>query len=438
MQPYTYRPITRHNIHKYPQYTQLNADQKETIQTVSAVFPFRANRYVIDHLINWENIPGDPIFQLTFPQRGMLRDEEREQVRRALDSGDNSQQMEVIHKIRMQHNPHPAGQQKHNVPKLGGERIPGVQHKYPETVLYFPVQGQTCHAYCSYCFRWAQFIGDQDLKFAARSPEQLVTYLHGNHQVTDVLFTGGDPATMKTKLLRQHIEPLLDPSLEHIQTIRIGTKALAYWPYRFVTDPDADDLIRLFEEIVASGRHLAIMAHFSHYREMEPAIVQEAIRRLRDIGAEIRMQAPLIRQVNDTPDVWVTMWRTGVKLGMIPYYMFVSRDTGPQDYFEVSLARAWQIFRSAYSQVSGLGRTVRGPVMSASPGKVVVNGIATIREQRVFVLQFLQGRDPNWVGRPFMAHFDPAATWLTDLKSAFAEEFPHQQQFGSVGEESTA
>jgi hypothetical protein len=27
-----------------------------------------------------------------------------------------------------------------------GRPLPGLQHKYPETVLFFPRQGQTCHA----------------------------------------------------------------------------------------------------------------------------------------------------------------------------------------------------------------------------------------------------------------------------------------------------
>ena len=53
-------------------------------------------------------------------------------------------------------------------PAGDGGPIPGIQHKYRETVLFFPRQGQTCHAYCTYCFRWPQFVGlDDDLKFAA-------------------------------------------------------------------------------------------------------------------------------------------------------------------------------------------------------------------------------------------------------------------------------
>ena len=33
---------------------------------------------------------------------------------------------------------------------------------------------------------------------------------------------------------------------DHVQTIRVGTKALTYYPYRFLTELDADDLIELF------------------------------------------------------------------------------------------------------------------------------------------------------------------------------------------------
>ena len=63
--------------------------------------------------------------------------------------------------------------------------------------------------------------------------------------IRDVLFTGGDPMVMTTKQLERYIHPLLqDPTLDHLRTIRIGTKSLAYWPYRYVTNDDADDLLR--------------------------------------------------------------------------------------------------------------------------------------------------------------------------------------------------
>jgi KamA family protein len=296
-----------------------------------------------------------------------------------------------------------------------------MQHKYRETVLFFPAPGQTCHAYCTYCFRWAQFVGIDELKFASGQAVTLTNYLRGHPEVSSVLLTGGDPLVMKTRVLRRYVEPLLDPRLEHVSSIRLGTKSPAYWPQRFVTDGDADDLLRLFEEVERAGRHLALMAHFSHPREMTTPVAREAIRRIKSTGAVVRCQAPLIRHVNDSADCWAEMWKTQVRLGAVPYYMFVERDTGPKHYFAVPLARALDIFDHAYRRISGIGRTVRGPSMSAMPGKVLVDGVTTINEQKVFVLKFLQGRNPDWAGRPFFARFDPRATWLDELRPAFGE-----------------
>ena len=182
----------------------------------------------------------------------------------------------------------------------------------------------------------------------------------------------------------------------------------------------------LFGEVIASGRNLAVMAHFSHPRELEPPVLAEAVRRIRDTGAVIRTQAPLIRSINDDPAAWRQMWRTQVRMGMIPYYMFVERDTGPQDYFAVPLARGYEVFRDAYQGVSGLARTVRGPSMSATPGKVCVDGVTEVAGIKVFVLHMIQARNPGLVGSPFFARFDPGACWLTDLEPVFADRFPFE------------
>jgi len=362
-----------------------------------------------------------------FPQPDMLPRTDVARMADLLSAGAPEPQVRAAaHEIRMRLNPHPAGQLLLNAPSLDGRPLSGLQHKYAETVLFFPKQGQTCHAYCAYCFRWAQFVDEPELKMATDHIGTLVSYLRQHREVSSVLITGGDPMIMSAEVLRRYIEPLLAADLDHVESIRIGTKSLAYWPQRYVTDPDADATLRLFEEVVGSGRTLALMAHCSHPRELEPSVAAEAIRRVRDTGAVIRTQAPLIRSVNDDAATWRAMWRTQVRAGMVPYYMFVERDTGPQDYFAVPLARAHEIFRDAYAGVSGLGRSVRGPSMSATPGKVCVDGVADVAGLRVFVLRMLQARDPDLVGRPFFARFDPRATWLTDLEPVFADRFPYE------------
>ncbi len=389
---------------------------------VARVLPFRTNRYVVDELIDWARVPDDPMFQLTFPQPEMLVPSDRASLARAEETGDAAALEATVRAIQRRLNPHPAGQVTHNVPTLNGRPLDGLQHKYRETVLFFPSQGQTCHAYCSYCFRWPQFVGLDGLKFASSETDDLIAYLRAHPGVTSVLVTGGDPMIMRAPLLRRYIEPLLAANLPSLASIRIGTKSVAYWPHRFVEDDDSDDVLRLFEEVVRRGKTLALMAHYSHPRELATPLARRALARILATGAVVRCQAPLIRHVNDDARAWSELWRTEVQLGAVPYYMFIARDTGARRYFEVPLAQAWEIYRDAVSSVSGLARTVRGPSMSATPGKVVVDGIAEIRGDKVFALRLLQARDPSWVGRPFFARFDPAAAWLDDLRPAFGEE----------------
>lgn len=402
---------------------KLTEEQRFEMRVVASVLPFRVNQYVIDELINWDDVPNDPIFQLTFPQRGMLDPADYDLMAQALrDDLPRAEITKLAREIQARLNPHPAGQQEMNVPMLDEEPLEGMQHKYRETVLFFPSQGQVCHSYCTFCFRWAQFVGNKELRFASNEAESLHRYLEEDKNITDLLITGGDPMVMKTRHVVSYLEPLLKPELDHLQTVRIGTKALTFWPQRFVTDDDAEELLELFTKLVDAGKHIAIMAHFNHWREMETPIVREAIRRIRATGAVIRAQAPLVQHINDDPDVWVRMWRTQVRLGIIPYYMFVERDTGAKRYFEVPLVRAYEVYRQAIQQVSGLARTARGPSMSAGPGKVEIQSVIELNGEKVFVLRFIQGRNPDWVQRTFFAEYDENATWYDDLVPAFGEE----------------
>ncbi|MGD8414671.1 MAG: lysine 2,3-aminomutase [Candidatus Latescibacterota bacterium] len=406
-----------------PQIKVLTEEERFDLEVVGRVLPFRVNNYVTDELIDWSAVPDDPIFQLTFMQKGMLESHQYDRMADALRKELPKEEIDALaSEIRLQLNPHPAGQMTANVPILDEEPVPGLQHKYRETCLVFPSNGQTCHAYCTFCFRWPQFVGMTDLKFATDESNRFQDYLRDHREVTDVLLTGGDPMIMSARNLRTYIEPLLGEGFEHIQTIRIGTKSLSYWPYRYLADKDSDEVLALFERVIASGKHLALMAHFSHWIELGTPAVKEAIRRIRSTGAEIRTQSPLIKHINDDADVWVRMWQEQVRLGCIPYYMFVERETGAKNYFEVPLWRALDIYRNAIQRVSGLARTARGPSMSAFPGKVAIDGIAEVRGEKLFVLRFLQARDPDYVKRPFFAKFDPDATWFTELRPAFGRK----------------
>ena len=427
-----YRAYTLSNFRKIPQISLLTEEQKFVIEVVGTVLPFKTSNYLINELIDWDNFEKDPFFILNFPQKDMISEKHFDKIAGLLKgNADRMTIRKATDRIRMELNPNPAGQQC-NVPEFEGKRLNGIQHKYRKTILVFPAQGQTCHSYCTFCFRWPQF-ALSDFKFSLKDAGLMVRYLEAHPEISDVLFTGGDPAIMRTSHFEYYINAILESKASHVRSIRIGTKALTYWPYRFTTDSDAPELLQLFEKVIKRGINVSVMAHFNHPRAMQTDAAKEAISNLRNVGVQIRSQSPILKNINDKPALWSEMWREQVNLGIIPYYMFIARDTGAQDYFAVTLDRAWKIYTEAYRNVSGLCRTVRGPSMSCDPGKVHVVGVAKIQNEKVFVLKFIQARDEHWTNQPFFAKFDPDAIWFTDLVPAFGkEEFFFEEKLGNV------
>jgi len=429
--------VTLTNLRKLPQIENFSEEQIFEMEVVGNVLPFKANNYVIEQLIDWNNVPGDSMFNLTFPQKHMLKTEHYDMMASILKNNpDRKEIQEMANKIRLELNPHPAGQMELNVPMLkDGTKLYGMQHKYKETCLFFPSQGQTCHAYCSFCFRWPQFVGMDEMKFAMKEGDDLAQYVKEHPEISDILFTGGDPMIMKASLFATYIDKLLDADLPNLKTIRIGTKALSYWPYKFTSDNDHEETLETFRRIKSKGIHVALMGHFNHLAELKTDSVKLAIEKVRETGVQIRTQSPLLTNINDDANMWAQMWQKQVELGCVPYYMFVVRDTGAQHYFGVSLVKAHEIFQQAIQKVSGLARTVRGPSMSATPGKVQVDGIAEINGTKVIVLRMLQGRNPEWVNRPFFAKYDENAIWLDDLKPAFEDKFFFEDELKQIKEQ---
>ncbi|TLX77695.1 4Fe-4S cluster-binding domain-containing protein [Labilibacter sediminis] len=429
-----YQTYTLHNFKNIPQIKKLSEDDILSIEVVGNVLPFKTNNYVVDELIDWDNFRTDPMFILNFPQKNMLQEEDFNHMASLIKSDADKETLRTeANIIREKLNPHPAGQLEYNVPELDGVKLSGVQHKYNETMLFFPTQGQTCHAYCTFCFRWPQFTNMNDLKFSMKEADLIVEYLKRNTQITDILITGGDPMVMKSKVFEAYITKILDANIEHLQTIRVGSKSLSFWPYRFLTDSDADDMLSIFERVTKAGKTLSFMAHFNHPRELSTEAVKQAVQKIRNTGATIRTQSPVLNHINASSAVWADMWRKQVKLGMVPYYMFIARDTGAQGYFGIPIVRAWKIFQKAYSQVSGIARTVRGPSMSCTPGKVRIIGVSEIKGEKIMALEFIQGRNSDWTARPFFAKYDCKAQWIDDLKPAFGmESFFYEEELAEM------
>ncbi len=418
-----YKPYTLKNYHRIPQLKNMCATDASDIGIVGRVLPFKTNNYVVDELINWDDYRNDPVFNINFPQKKLMDRKHFNLISDLVKSSvDDSIISRAVDSVRLGLNPHPAGQLECNIPELDGKKVDGIQHKYPETMLVFPAQGQTCHAFCTFCFRWPQFTGMNDYKMAMKNAEVSAAYLGQHSEVTDVLFSGGDPMVMNASRLEIYIDAVLNSGNSNLRTIRIGTKSLSFWPYRYLTDKDSGKILELFRKVTDAGIHLSIMAHINHYNEMSTTAFREAVNRIRQTGAVIRSQSPVLNHVNASPATWEKMWTEQVRLGIIPYYMFVPRNTGSHRFFSIPLVKAYSIYRKALSRVSGLARTVRGPSMSALPGKIRIDGLPTIKGKKYIAMSFIQARSADWVNKPFYSEYDKRACWINELKPAFGEK----------------
>jgi hypothetical protein len=57
-------------------------------------------------------------------------------------------------------------------------------------------------------------------------------------------------------------------------------------------------------------------------------------------------------------------------------------------------------------------------------GAAEVDGIAQAGTQEMFVLRYLQARDPRLAGEPFFAGYDPDAAWPDELQPTPDTAFP--------------
>jgi KamA family protein len=340
---------------------------REKLQKVTQRYAFRANEYYLG-LIDWSD-PNDPIRNLIIPN-------EREMENwGALDASNEAANV----------------------------KAKGVQHKYDATVLL--LCNEVCGAYCRYCFRKRLFMADN--AEVNLDVSEGLHYISENPRVTNVLLTGGDPLLMSTRRLRYIIDRLC--RIPHVKIIRIGSKMLAFDPWRVLNDPDLTDL---FAHVKDRGKRIYLMAHYDHPRELtEPSV--EALNRCQDSGAILCNQCPIIKGVNDSAETLAELFRLLSFIGCPPYYIFQGRPTAGNEPYEVPITRGYQLVQDATRHLSGLAARVRF-CMSHATGKIEINGVD---EDHIY-LRYHRAKDSTMVGKILVFHRDDDAYWLDQLRPA--------------------
>ena len=67
-----FRAYSAKHLDTLVQRAGLPPEERLAVRAVATVLPFRTNSYVVEHLIDWDAAPDDPIYRLVFPQPDML------------------------------------------------------------------------------------------------------------------------------------------------------------------------------------------------------------------------------------------------------------------------------------------------------------------------------------------------------------------------------
>ncbi len=342
----------------------LSESEIESLKKIEDKFAFRANSYYLD-LIHWDD-PHDPIRRIIIPNEDELAEWG------SLDASGESRYV----------------------------RVPGVEHKYTDTALF--ISQDTCGAFCRFCFRKRLFMHDN--KEVNHRFEEGIEYIRNHHEIINILITGGDPLIMSTLKIENLLHKLC--SIPHIKIIRIGTKLPVFNPFRILEDPSLLEMIRRYS---SGEKRLYFMLHINHPRELTRQS-RQAITLLREAGAALCNQTPLIRGVNDNADVLARLFLDLNRLDVPPYYIFQCRPTLGNKTYAVPIMDGWRIIEEAKNKVSGLGRRARF-VMSHKTGKIE---IIAVTEQET-ILKYHRNADKSDLGRVFIFKNNPDAYWLDDF-----------------------
>jgi len=344
--------------------------EREKMETVTELFPFRSNEYYLS-LIDWKD-GHDPLKKIVIPDS------------RELKTGGSAD---------------PSCEKNYT-------KQPGLQHKYDQTGLLLLTD--VCGGICRFCFRKRLFMSCE--RETVKDVSDNIEYIREHKEITNVLLTGGDPLTLDTRHLESVLREIRD--IPHVNIIRIGSKMLAYNPYRILNDPN---LLAILARYSTPEKRIYLMAHFNHPRELT-AVSREAAEALRHAGVIVVNQTPILNGINDNPETLTTLFRQVSFAGISPYYVFQCRPTTGNQFFQVPVEQSYEILQKSWQACSGLAKRARF-IMSHATGKIEVVGKTA---DHVF-MRYHQAADSANIGKFMVFRKNPVARWFDDYHHALTD-----------------
>jgi L-lysine 2,3-aminomutase len=332
--------------------------------------------------------------------------------------------------------------------------VEGLLHKYEMGLMYVI---STCSAHCRFCYR-EELISRKDItrqdgtvaKKGMAQIHEITDYIRSHNQVVadnggrhpesgreklrEVLLSGGDPMVLPNKKIAAWMAALAEADVE---SIRIGTKEMAFFPDRF--DDTFLAMLDRFHEVYPQVG-LRMMLHFNHpdeflqkdadgnYVEDASGILQwvPSTRRAMDGlvsrgWVSVENQAPIIKGINDDPDALRIMQRAIKRVGAENHYFFCGRDIVAHKAFNVPIETAWHILNESQKGLSGVETHARLSITHYR-GKTEVSAVTNEplpgvpgTENGVVIFKILRNAaDAAYRGKVCIVGRNPEAIWFDD------------------------
>lgn len=358
------------SVEQLKDFIALTPEEEGDLQKIIGEHPMNIPRYYLS-LVDTDN-PSDPIRRLCVPDVGEL----------------------VLAGAMGETTGDPYGDDKH-------DKGNGILHKYPYTALV--VGTEYCAMYCRHCFR-KRMVGlpnDQTVK----NFQEAARYFRSHHELTNVLISGGDPFMLPTRTIKAMLDELKD--MDHLNYVRIGTRAPVVYPIRFFDD-ELIDVLQAFNRVKA----LYVPTHFNHPNEITP-VAADAILRLREAGITVNNQAVFLRGVNDDVETLTELMNSLLRIGVNPYYLYqcmpVSR---VRHHFQVPLKEGVDIVDEARKQLDGYGKRFKF-IIGHDIGKIEICG--RIEDKLIMKQLHARPEHPEESSRMLIRQLTENGGWLDDL-----------------------
>lgn len=216
--------------------------------------------------------------------------------------------------------------------------VPGLTHRYPDRVLLLVTD--QCSMYCRHCTR-RRYAGNNDEATPKDRIDLAIEYIRNTPQVRDVLISGGDGLLISDQRLEYIIQKLR--AIEHVEIIRIGSRAPVVFPQRIT-----EDLVNMLKKY----HPIWLNTHFNHPKEITEES-KRAIALLADAGIPLGNQTVLLKGVNDCAQIQKKLVHELVKMRVRPYYLYQCDLSEGIEQFRTSVSKGIEIIEQLRGHTSG-------------------------------------------------------------------------------------